>query len=90
MIYYLQTTLIIFIEMMCCLIFFSTFCNIPKQKKFLFILASFNFLIAIIFQDKFISKQFLIICTTSIIMKLQTKEPLKKFLFYHSCFKVCF
>ena len=83
MLYLLEGYLIIILEIICCKIFFDTFCkqNISarySQLLYFFILSIADLIIALLLNKCFILKEFFVTLITSIVMKFYTEKSLKR------------
>lgn len=79
----LQGYLIIVLEIICCKIFFDTFCrqNISigfRQLICFFVLSISDFIIVLTLSEYFFIKEFFVIFVTSITMKFYTQKSIKK------------
>lgn len=79
----IQVYLIIILEIICCKIFFDTFCkqDIPvryNQSFCFFILSVADFIIVLLLNEYFILKEFFVILSTSIAMKFYTQKSMKR------------
>lgn len=84
MIYLLQGYLVVFLEIMCCKIFFETFCSVEGRRNngknvalpiFLSVLA---FGVSVLFGEMFLLKELLVIILTTLMMGWYNKHSLKK------------
>ena len=76
--HFIQTTITIFIEILCYVLFCSIFCNIPKKRSLIFVLYISTCWIVIAFQNNFLARQFLFVTAISVISKLYNHQTLKK------------
>ncbi|MDE6435442.1 MAG: hypothetical protein K2L07_14580, partial [Lachnospiraceae bacterium] len=80
--YILQGYLVIVLEIICCKIFFDTFCKqkiLSKHIQFLclFILSIIDILIVLFLSEYFLIKEFLVILFTSLGMKFYTGKTIR-------------
>lgn len=86
MLYYIQGYLIVFLEVLCCKMFFESFCKVDvgrkKYKTFVLfiVLVSLDFTLSIFLQDFFIPKELAVIGVTTIVMRWYYAESIKKHL----------
>lgn len=79
----LQGYLIVVLEIICCKIFFDTFCKQHSvirynQYFYFFMLSIADFIIVLLFSDSFILKELFVILVTSIVMKFYTGKSVKR------------
>lgn len=83
MIYAIKDYITVFIEVMCCKIFFDIFCKSNKERsvrrKFIPVLLSvLIYAVACLFENLFIVKEIIIILITTVLMKIYNQVALKK------------